>query len=131
MGRCAVCWSSSSALRALPTRTSTPSRRMPRRSTRRVRNELFTVRAPFEAKDPLELIAKHITLHPPAPSAFVPMLPPAVDTLVGAMLDKHPPNRPALAHIRDVLEELRTTPDADAASVQPRKPATTVVSTLA
>ncbi len=78
--------------------------------------ELLTGRAPFMATDPVELIAKHITLRPPAPSDFVPELPPVADELVGEMLDKHPPSRPSLVRIRELLEALRLEPANRAAA---------------
>jgi serine/threonine-protein kinase len=92
--------------------------------------ELLAGRAPFMATDPVELIAKHITLRPPAPSDFVPQLPEVADTLVGEMLDKHPPNRPSLERIRELLAELRRAPDGRASQVELRRPETTVVSAM-
>ncbi len=92
--------------------------------------ELLSGRAPFMANDPVELIAKHITLKPPAPSDFVPTLPPVADELVASMLDKHPPNRPSLERIRELLEQLRDSPDARPSMVESRRPDTTLIGTV-
>jgi serine/threonine-protein kinase len=92
--------------------------------------EMLTGRPPFMANDPVELIAKHITLRPPAPSDFAPTLPLVADALVGEMLDKHPPSRPSLVRIREQLAELRTAPDARDSTAALRRPETTVVSAM-
>ncbi len=92
--------------------------------------ELLTGRAPFTANDPVELIAKHITLKPPAPSELAEGLPRIADELVVSMLDKLPANRPGLVRIRELLAELASAPDARLSSIELRRPATTIVSAL-
>jgi serine/threonine protein kinase len=92
--------------------------------------ELLAGRPPFTAHDAVELIAKHITLKPPAPSDFAPRLPTVADELVGAMLDKVPGNRPSLGEIRAALDAIANAADARPDAVVARRPATTIVSTL-
>jgi len=69
--------------------------------------ELLVGRLPFVSDNPMELIAKHITLPPPTPSDLEPSLPPAADRLLLQMLDKQPANRPSLGEIRALLDEIR------------------------
>ena len=69
--------------------------------------ELLTGRPPFLSSDPVELLAKHITLRPPVPSSLNSTLPRLADDLVGAMLEKQPSLRPSLAAIRESLVRLR------------------------
>jgi serine/threonine protein kinase len=70
--------------------------------------ELFVGRPPFVSDNPVEMVAKHITLAPPAPSDFDPSVPEVLDKLIGEMLEKDPDRRPTLARVREVLEEIRT-----------------------
>jgi hypothetical protein len=65
--------------------------------------ELLTGRAPFEGAI-YEVVERH--LHDPAPraSSLVPELPPALDALVAAMLEKDPAARPqTMADVADAL----------------------------
>jgi serine/threonine-protein kinase len=72
--------------------------------------EMIVGRLPFESENPMELIAKHITVEPPRPSEVEPGLPPLVDELLLDMLSKQPEQRPTLARIRDTLDQLRGQP---------------------
>jgi serine/threonine-protein kinase len=90
--------------------------------------ELFAGRPPFISENPVEMVAKHITLQPPAPSDFDPSLPAALDGLIGAMLEKEPERRPSLAQVREVLGEVRTAPrsaEAEAYEREARRAAST------
>jgi serine/threonine-protein kinase len=89
--------------------------------------ELLAGRAPFIARDPVELIAKHITLNPSAPSEFAPHLPPVADELIVSMLDKRPTSRPSLARVRELMVELKRAPDARPAKFVARHLANTIV----
>jgi serine/threonine-protein kinase len=77
--------------------------------------EMLTGRTPFSSTDPVELAAKHITLPPPAPSDFVADLPRLADQLIGEMLEKDPENRPSLARVRELLQELCVAPPSTTA----------------
>ena len=70
--------------------------------------ELLVGRPPFTSRDPVELLAKHITLRPPAPTELKPSLPALADELIGAMLEKEPTQRPHLSIVREQLLALRT-----------------------
>jgi len=83
--------------------------------------ELFAGRPPFISENPVEMVAKHITLQPPAPSDFDPSLPEMLDRLIGAMLEKEPDRRPSLARVREVLAEVRATPRATEAEAYQRE----------
>ncbi len=72
--------------------------------------ELFANRPPFLSDDPVELIAKHITLEPPAPSDFCADVPELADHVVAAMLAKEPAGRPSVVAVRAQLERIRTEP---------------------
>jgi serine/threonine-protein kinase len=93
--------------------------------------ELLAGRAPFVANDPVELIAKHITLRPCAPSELAPQLPAVADELVAGMLDKRPASRPALARIRELLGELERAPGARPVEIVATRTAATIVSAVA
>jgi serine/threonine-protein kinase len=62
--------------------------------------EMLTGSLPFCGADPLDTIRLHLTARPPLPSERQPV-PPILDELVVAMLDKQPTNRPALQTVRE------------------------------
>jgi tRNA A-37 threonylcarbamoyl transferase component Bud32 len=72
--------------------------------------ELLAGRPPFLSDDPVELIAKHITLRPPSPSDFNADVPELADQLVDGMLEKDPTRRPSVAQVREQLERIRIEP---------------------
>ena len=75
--------------------------------------EMLTGRPPFLSEDPVELVAKHITLEPPAPSDFNADLPEIADQLIGEMLKKEPSERPAIARVQELLERIKISPPSD------------------
>ena len=58
---------------------------------------LLTGRLPFEAKGPGDMLVMHLTAPPPRASYYA-YVPPAVDALIAACLDKDPARRPATGH---------------------------------
>ncbi|HEY5938540.1 MAG TPA: protein kinase, partial [Kofleriaceae bacterium] len=72
--------------------------------------ELLVGRLPFESDNPMELIAKHITVEAPRPIELEPSIPPMIDDLLVDMLAKDPDHRPTLARVREILEQLRGQP---------------------
>ena len=56
--------------------------------------ELVTGRPPFHADDPAHVLTQHLTTAPLAPSEHEPTVPPALDELILALLDKQPERRP-------------------------------------
>ena len=75
--------------------------------------EMFAGRPPFVSEDPVELVAKHITLIPPAPSDFNADLPEIVDQLLAGMLRKDPATRPTIDVVQTLLEQIRLAPVSD------------------
>ena len=75
--------------------------------------EMFAGRPPFVGEDPVELVAKHITLPPPAPSDFNADLPELVDTLLSEMLRKDPATRPPIQTVQTALEQIGLAPPTD------------------
>src|SRR5207248_126475 len=75
--------------------------------------EMLTGRPPFVSEDPVEMVAKHITLAPPAPSDFNADLPEVADELLAEMLDKDPTKRPTLARVQELLEQIKILPPSD------------------
>jgi serine/threonine-protein kinase len=57
--------------------------------------EMACGRPPFVREGFGELLIAHITERPPAPSSLAPGIPPGLEALVGAMLEKDPGARPA------------------------------------
>lgn len=55
--------------------------------------EMLTRRLPFEADSPVAVAVRQVQDQPPAPSEFVPGVPPAVDAIVLKALDKDPTKR--------------------------------------
>jgi len=68
--------------------------------------EMVTGRTPFQGETPMDIVMMHVTEPPPRPSAYKAGIPPVVEQLILAMLDKDPERRPSLAHVRDVFAEL-------------------------
>ena len=66
--------------------------------------EMTTGRLPFDADDPIAVIAQH--LHAPVvpPSTYAPSIPPALDALIVRLMSKSPDDRPASA--ADVMQAL-------------------------
>ncbi|WP_222623379.1 serine/threonine-protein kinase [Streptomyces armeniacus] len=83
-----------------------------------VLHELLTGKPPFDAGDPVSLMAAHLNKAPEAPSALRPGIPPALDALVLRLLAKQPADRPQSA--ASVHDELRA---LDLASAQATMPA--------
>jgi len=69
--------------------------------------EMLTGRPPFEADNAMEMVAKHLMEAPVRPSSLVATIPRELDSIVIAMLEKDPAQRPALADIMMVLERLK------------------------
>ena len=70
--------------------------------------EMFTGRPPFQADTAMDMIAKHLHEEPPRPSTVAP-IPIELDRLIHEMLDKDPANRPDLAAVRALIDEIRST----------------------
>jgi class 3 adenylate cyclase/tetratricopeptide (TPR) repeat protein len=66
--------------------------------------ELITGRPPFVGDDAVAVISQHLHTAPVAPSWHNPSVPPALESLVLALLAKNPEDRPAAAS--DVYEQL-------------------------
>ncbi|MFB6876424.1 PQQ-binding-like beta-propeller repeat protein [Streptomyces sp. NPDC056323] len=73
-----------------------------------VLHELLTGKAPFQATDPVALMAAHLNSVPEPPGRTRPGVPAALDDLVMALLAKNPDDRPAAA--AEVHERLRERP---------------------
>ncbi|MGW1844562.1 outer membrane protein assembly factor BamB family protein [Streptomyces sp. NPDC001966] len=73
-----------------------------------VLHELLTGKAPFQATDPVALMAAHLNSVPEPPGRKRPGVPAALDDLVMALLAKNPDDRPAAA--AEVHERLRECP---------------------
>ena len=78
--------------------------------------ELLTGRLPFSAENALALMLAHVQISPPAPSALVPTVPPALDAVVLTALAKEPADRfpSALAMEQALLAALPQTGAPDA-----------------
>ncbi|HET9624350.1 MAG TPA: serine/threonine-protein kinase [Kofleriaceae bacterium] len=86
---------------------------------------MLTGRPPFLGEASGDLIVAHLDDTPPAPSSFVPDLPPAVDALVLRCLAKAPADRfPSMSELAHAIGELHLELDAPVAAVQAVKPAT-------
>ncbi|MBV8760986.1 MAG: serine/threonine protein kinase [Deltaproteobacteria bacterium] len=77
--------------------------------------ELLTGRPPFFGETMMEMLTAHVTEPPVAPSSLVPEIPDEIDELILKMLAKNPVDRPAMSHVRKVLERVR-----DPQELQPR-----------
>jgi serine/threonine-protein kinase len=79
--------------------------------------ELLTGRPPFQGKNAMEMVSKHIDEVPVAPSSIVEEIPEEIDRLVLEMLAKEPGDRPTLGHVRAVLDLVK---DPSEVQVAPR-----------
>jgi serine/threonine-protein kinase len=77
--------------------------------------ELLTGRPPFVASTIIEMVTKHVTETPVAPSSLIEEIPEEIDQLVLGMLAKLPLDRPTLVHVRSVLELVKDPADLAAA----------------
>lgn len=68
--------------------------------------EMLTGRPPFQCSSPDELLFKHLSETPPAPSTFNPNVTPEMDRVVLRMLAKKPKNRQKT--MNEVMAELRS-----------------------
>ena len=93
--------------------------------------EMMTGWLPFTSTDPVELLAKHITLRAPLPSDFEATLPPLVDDLIASMLEKEPAKRPTVPRVRELLEQIRIAPSALTGRAAKRQFETAVLDTHA
>jgi serine/threonine-protein kinase len=76
-----------------------------------VLHELLTGSPPFQAGEPVALMAAHLNTAPKPPGLMRPGVPAALDALVIALLAKDPEDRPAsAAKVCDALRSLRVTP---------------------
>jgi serine/threonine-protein kinase len=82
--------------------------------------EMFVGRLPFDADNPMDMIASHLSTPPPRASTVWPEIPRSLDDLLVAMMDKDPAKRPSLAVVRAHLHEfggtMITGPEAFGAS---------------
>src|SRR5206468_4137083 len=69
--------------------------------------ELLTGRPPFQRETMMEMFTAHITEAAVAPSSLAPEVPDEIDELVLKMLAKNPLDRPAMSHVRKILERVR------------------------
>ena len=69
--------------------------------------EIFTGRLPFLATSAREFLEQHARIAPPAPRTFWSDIPPALEALILAMLEKEPDRRPTLGEFRERLDEIR------------------------
>jgi serine/threonine-protein kinase len=69
--------------------------------------ELFLEQLPFEAETAAEVMAMHLRATPPRPSELWPDVPPALETLLLAMLAKQPDQRPTMIEVARRLEAVR------------------------
>jgi serine/threonine-protein kinase len=69
--------------------------------------ELFVGERPFESDVMMDLIVAHLQQAPPRPSQLRPQLPPSVDALLLALLEKDPLRRPSMEVVRRSLAEIR------------------------
>jgi serine/threonine-protein kinase len=69
--------------------------------------EAFLGRLPFESDSIVELMWQHIRSEPTPPHEVWPDIPPALDTLLTALLAKEPEKRPSLPVVREALLQIR------------------------
>jgi serine/threonine protein kinase len=70
--------------------------------------EMLTGRPPFEADNAMDVVAKHLLSPPLRPSESAANVPPELDELVHAMLDKVPARRPLLTTVHATLDAIAT-----------------------
>lgn len=73
--------------------------------------ELLTGHVPFDAESAVTIALKHVSEPPPAPTAFDPSVPPALEAIVLWALEKDPAQRPAdadafIAALEQVRDEV-------------------------
>ncbi len=69
--------------------------------------ELFLEQLPFEAETSAEIMAMHLRATPPPPSDMWPDIPPGLESLLLAMLEKDPDTRPTMLTVAHTLELIR------------------------
>jgi serine/threonine protein kinase len=70
--------------------------------------ELFLEQLPFEAETSAEIMAMHLRAVPPRPSEAWPDIPPTLENLLLAMLEKDPDARPSMLTVAHTLEQVRS-----------------------
>lgn len=78
--------------------------------------ELLTGRHPFEADAAVTMVARMFADDVVPPSRIAPEVPPALDALIGRMLDKHPARRPQAGEVGAELDVVFGTPGRTARS---------------
>jgi serine/threonine protein kinase len=86
--------------------------------------ELATGRLPFDAESMVQIMAAHVCIPPPMPSEIRPLAP-RFESLILAMLEKNPADRPSIATIRMELSMLRADVSRNAAMVTAPTPVKT------
>ena len=69
--------------------------------------ELFLEQLPFEAETSAEIMAMHLRATPPPPGDLWPDIPPSLESLLLAMLEKDPDARPSMLTVAHTLEIVR------------------------
>jgi serine/threonine-protein kinase len=88
--------------------------------------ELFLEQLPFEAETAAEVMAMHLRAVPPPPSGVWPDVPPALESLLLAMLAKQPDQRPTMIEVAHRLEAVRAELDRRrGVASAPRQPTAT------
>jgi serine/threonine-protein kinase len=77
---------------------------------------LVTGQVPFDAPGGMQVVLRHLRDPPPRPSAFNPLVPEALETLILALLSKSPSDRPTDAE--DVISALDELVDRDPTSAR-------------
>ena len=72
--------------------------------------ELVTGRHPFDAEAKVSMVARMLSEDPVPPSHLVPDSPPALDALIGRMLDRNPRLRPDAGSVEAALETIFRAP---------------------
>ncbi|MDP1849189.1 MAG: protein kinase [Solirubrobacteraceae bacterium] len=94
--------------------------------------ELATGTPPFTAPDPTQVLTQHLTAAPAPPSEREPSIPPALEQLILALLDKDVARRPSADEALAALDAITDPQTGDErAAAAPRPPARRVVSVLA
>ncbi|MDX2090179.1 MAG: protein kinase [Kofleriaceae bacterium] len=70
--------------------------------------EIVTGRLPFVADNAMDIVLAHMVEPPPRPSSLWAEIPPTLDDLIYAMLNKDAAQRPSLSQARAVFSELVT-----------------------
>ena len=69
--------------------------------------EMLLGRLPFVGESGIDILALHLTEPPPSPRELWPEIPPVLERLLLAMLEKSAADRPSIAHVRTELTRLR------------------------